>query len=485
MPQKKDRIITVDGVGYSLDTGRSVSTTPKTSDSHSDVASDQVKAVNTLDLRHFSPEPVASPTVRRNQNTETGVKTQIDLRDKPPRARQETSELDVSQERANSHPANQALESTRAGHRKVQSDYFKKVFVLPFTQRVDRYVVQGILLSTMISPYFWFLALTPGLVVKLINTQRYTLTDLLTLVRNGFVPVNYYPFVIILGAFLALSLVSLLVSYLVLVVARATKLRAIDHRSVSPRLLYRQAANKSLRSLGNWLLNTVVVCLVFTVSTWLVWWLIVSHQPIISSSLSAILPIVIITLALILIIFMMRWPISQTMIAATDKSTWFIQVHSLRLAFGSGGKNILSAAMLTLMSLVTWSIIALIGWAEVAYLVSSPYLYMQVGLFVLGAILILIILVCYRIWKNMFLASHYHILASIRGKVAMSNYLSLERPAKISLVPFIITASIVGVVLVGYVVAGYIYQDNVTAAMKKVHDRVPATLEIRIPKPTK
>lgn len=497
MPQKKDRIITVDGVGYSLDTGKSVGASSKPA-APVKASDEPVKSANTLDLRHFSLEPSDSSidsAAPKINDAKSLAKPRLDIAGsgkqvkkeplEPSTVRTPKTDEKIEEDSQLRQSAEPVASSAKESHRKVHSGYFKKVMVLPFTERVDRYVVQAILLSTMISPYFWLLALSPGLAVRLLNTQKYTLTDLLGRVRAGLAPGNYYTLAVMVGIFLALSLVSLLISCLVRMVARATKLRMIDRRSVSQKLLYRQAANKSLRSLCNWLLNAITVGLVALGSTCLVWWLIASRESIISSSLPAILPLTGIVLAVVMVLLAMHWPLSQTMIAATDKSVWFVQWHSFKLTFGSAAKNLLSAVMLGLVSLVAGALLGLIGWAEVTYLVSSSYLYMQIGLFVLGAILMLTVLVAYRIWWNMFLASHYHVLASSRGKVAMSNYLSLEKPAKTSLTPFIVTTVMAVIILAGYWVAAYSYQDVATAAMKKVYNRIPASLEIKIPKPTK
>lgn len=61
MTEKKDRIITVDGIGYSLDTGKAVGPAQaKSQPAESAPSSD--KSSNTLDLRHFAPTPMANPS---------------------------------------------------------------------------------------------------------------------------------------------------------------------------------------------------------------------------------------------------------------------------------------------------------------------------------------------------------------------------------------------------------------------------------------
>ncbi len=479
----KDRIITVDGVGYNLDTGKSVGTSQKSSKPADSKASPS-KSTNLLDLRHFAPEPDGAAEIRDDVVDEKTVKPKVDVVAKDSLAVAGDDSIDSKSISQSREPSRDHLHSSApsTGKRKVKSGFFNKVFILPFTERVDRYVVQGFLLSTMISPYFWFLALAPGIVVKLLSSQKYAINDLLFQLRSVLAPANYYKLTILSGVFLALCLVSLLVSYLVRIVARATKLRAIDHRSVSPRLLYRQAMNKSLRSLVNWLLNATAFCLVLSALGMLTRWLILSNQSIVTSWLSTLLSIASIVVLLVLMIYMMIWQISQTMIAATDKNIWSVQGHSYRLVFGSLPKNITSAILLWVVSLVVVFLLGLVGWAEVTYLSSTPYLYMKIGIFVLGAILILAILVCFRIWKNMLLARLYHVLATIRGKVAMSGYLSLEKPAKTGLAPFLIVSIAVSIILLGYSYAAYSYKGVATNQMERVHSRIPASLEIKIPK---
>lgn len=335
----------------------------------------------------------------------------------------------------------------------------------------------------MISPQFWALALLPGLVVRIIKVQHYTVADLLGQVRLELAPTNYFRLAAIVATILVISLISALVAYLVRMVARATRLRELDNRSISINLLYRQAMNKSWRALITWLLNILLWLAVSALASYTIWWLVRSQNSLIISTLSAILPFVIALWLSVLVVLAMRLPIAQTMIAATDQSVWYVQAHSMRLAFGSFVKNILSALWFVVVSLLFTSLLGLVAWAGVTYLSSSKYLYMQIGLFVVGAVLTLAILVMYRIWCNMFLAGHYYSLVSTRGRVAMSSYLSPVKPVKTTLTPFIVLTGLLFVIVIGYGVTIFTLRTPAIGLMSRLYDKVPAQLEFKIPKP--
>lgn len=497
MSSKKDRIITVDGISYSLDTGKTV-VAKRSLDEHvvesvaqKNESVESASKGNVLDLRHFAPEPPKGDTV--------------DPVTKPLPASNEASAGTVLPDRTKTAAVDHASvansgESTLASDNSIEPSrhqpakasprrlaargFFSHVMVAPFARRPNRYVVQGFLLSSMISPLYWFLALTPALFVRLVGVQQHNISDLLTQARSVLEANNYYKIAFLLGLFLILSLSSLLVSYLVRVVARTVQLRLLDHRPVAIGLLYRQAMNKSGRALLNWFLNLLLVVIISASLGGLIWWLVHSGQAVVVSNLSLVMSIVVVVWIVMMVLLLMRWTLSLTMIGASSKSVWFVQGHSLKLAFGSFIKSLLSGLWLAVISLVTLLAVGMISWAEVIYLNATQHKYAQVIIFVTGAILILVALVIYRIWKNIFIACFYHFLASIRGKAAMSSYLSLEKPAGGGITPFVLLSIVSLVLVVGYGTAAYFGHDKVAGYTDSLRNKVPASLELKIPRPT-
>lgn len=488
MSSKKDRIITVDGISYSLDTGKTIADEKKPAERPKvSVANQDAQRANVLDLRHFAPEPPEPSGARGNSNTprqdrvhDIGGTVRSKNVEQDDGAQAEITKASVESDAEVSVPSDPG-----SSRHSTDVHFFHRVIVAPFTEKTDRYVVQGFLLSSMISPLFWLLALTPGIIVRLAGVQQYSVNDLLTQTRLLLDPANYYRIGLSAGLLIVLSAASILALYLVRSVARATRLRMIDHRPVRSKLLYAQAMSKSWRAYANWLLNLVLLAIMMALVAYGSEWLMRGGLPLIEANSTLAAIIILIVAIKIFSLIALRWSFSTTMVAATNKSLWFVQGNSWRLAFIGFAKNILSVLWFILVSAITGGLIGLISWAEISYLGSSQYKYMQVGMFVVGAVLMLAVLVAYRIWKNNFLASLYYSVVSSRGKAAMSSYLSLEKPAKKGYAPFVILASMAAVVALVSCVIIYLGHDKASGYMGQLREQVPASFEIKIPRPTK
>lgn len=373
------RHVTVDGIRYSLESGRK--------------------------LRHIQPtgtKPSSHTTARHTESDPTAMH--------PHQANHPILPLPTSRQHSNRHiSAWQVI--TRSLH-----------------QKQDRRAFDAALIISLLSPAFWFCAALPWGILGVIQSQNLTVQQGYSLIR-GFLIAPYNRIVLIVALTVVALFIVWLIRHVLQLVGYAANLRHIDHRSVDTKVYGWQAIAKSYRllvitlldillsavSLGGLVMITLKIMSIQTAR-------FVAYQ-------GLIVYFVLLFFLFILAILAVHRALTRVMLAATNQSTSFLIVKSLGLSIKSPSKTLWFGLFWLLSALVTGSLIFAIIWSTTSYgqFTVGRNNIARAGLTLLSTFLLYATIVGYTVWSQGYWPLVYHHLAHINYRSAVSQ-LIVTRP---------------------------------------------------------
>lgn len=499
----KKRIIKVDGVNYSLDTGEAIQTekikkpllpTPSRATEELSVREEPI-IHSPRKISHFDGiRSPAAKSVAKNQPTIAKAEPAIELPPSKPRAtKNEPSPVkknlatNRSEKPADnvglSHPT---LPMPTAVAKKRVVRPVESVFLHPFVQKVDRRITTLAMIRVVTSVRFWLMVAVPFVVVLVRDLTILSPNQLISSAKNLLLT---FPYNFIMGAILFVTFLvslSLYVSSQTAQIMTALKLKQLDHRRSSARFFLSQSNAKLFRTIA---IRTIHLLLFWgsAVGLAVLIWYLYSVSQVYLETVKLPLLVLIALIGLVWLLLMgMRWPIGRAILAATDQTIGSIEKKSFSLIFGHTLKSLGIAVFWSLVSLLYLASIGAVEWSLSMYLLSDLSNTTKVILMAVGVGLIGFFSVVYTLWSTVFWASSYRALVSMRHTSDhLSDYLQIEHPS--SRGKLVVTLFFVSVLLILIVAAtvGYLHQDSVVATAKELARKLPASYSNMIPRTSK
>lgn len=513
----KKRIINVDGVRYSLDTGKPIvadkvhrPTVPTPSHETEEKSAAEEPVIHTPKkpvrrLSHFdgiSARPKsASPTKLEVPEAKTKITPTVaekdadeSPKDKPPvkspstdsmahmpkTSRKSASKKDADDSIGVSHPT-LPMPTAEQPSRRTSTPAIH-VFFHPFVQRVDTRTVMVALGRVLMSWRFWLAVVAPFVVFFFYRLTTMTPNQILALAHRVLNALPYQTILVIGLAGLLLISLSYYIGSQAAQIISALKLKQIDHRLSSARYYYAQSDAKLFRTLGSRLIHLLLFWGSLIGLSALIYYLNSLNQVYFETVKLPVLIIIGLIGLVWLLLLGMRWPLSRNVLAATDQTLGSVESKSFSLVFGNFFKALGIASFWSFISLLFLGTVGAIIWSLSMYLINDLSIGIKLGLAGIGICLLGFLFTVYTIWSMVFWASSYRVLIKLGHKQHLSDYLQIENPSKKGklMLSLLIVLVFAGLIALG--VVGYLYQDTAVAAAKSLAHKLPDSLNNLVPR---
>lgn len=510
----KKRIISVDGVRYSLDTGkpivadkvhRPIVPTPSHETDEKITAEEPVirEPKRSARLTHFdslSARPKSNRTTKLEPppSESKPISTKVDPKpieivDQPSLkspnpdstvrvskiARKTEAKKDTGDAVGLSHPT-LPMPPAELSPRRISTPAIH-VFFHPFIQRVDRRIVILALGRVLWSWRFWLSVATPFVAFFIYRLTTMTPNQILALVHRLLNALPYQTMLAIgLTALLLVSLSYYFGSQTSQIIS-ALKLKQIDHRLSSARYYYAQCDAKLFRTLSSRTIHLLLFWGSFFGIAVMIYYLYGINQVYFETVKLPVL-IIIGQIGLIwLLLLGMRWPMSRNILAATDQPLGSVESKSFSLVFGNFFKALGIVAFWSLISLLFLGAVGAIIWSLSTYLINDLSIIIKLMLAGVGICLLGFLFTVYTIWSMVFWASSYRVLIKLGHKQHLSDYLQIENPSKKGKLMLGFLFGLIFAWLIALGIIGYHYQDMAVATAKNLAHKLPDSLNNLVP----
>lgn len=410
------RIVTVDGIRYSLDTGDSLGR-PQ----HRPLQPRATRRPGQASRTHAArpgerPLPRAVHVTSHNQA--------VMHPDPRLQAAQVLHPHNVS------HPT-LPLQQRSESEKRSRGSLWRDVVRASFTDSRDGVGVWAAFGIVLLSPLTWLAVIIPALLIFLSRLQDRPLSEMYGVLVGWLEKTSFGELAAYIGIVAALLGAIWFVRHMCLSVSYGLASRRADNRPVSADVLWWQAAGKV------WRLVWVALFEVFVASA-----VVLGLSASLRASLSAasaqsgaqwslVVNILLIVSALLLLVLAIHRPLTRVMLALTNRSAGSVIVRSLGLIF----RNVLPAFAMGLLWLVlvgfTGLLVAAVSWATLAYgILQITTTLGRLLLLAVSSALVMSLLMAFTIWSVDFWPRGYRWLAARAYPEQVSKFMSGQHNPK-------------------------------------------------------
>ncbi len=292
------------------------------------------------------------------------------------------------------------------------------VILRSFREKQDRHAFDAALVMSILSPWFWLCAATPWAILSLTKSQNITIQQAYMLIR-GLLTAPYIRIVISVIAIAAVAFILWLVRHILQLVSYAANIRRIDHRSVDAEEYGWQALAKSHRliSISAFELFSTMA---FSSLTALVILRIFDSNLTQIKSLSIYVILVLFLLGVA--IMAVHRTIVRIMLAVTNQSTAFLVVKSLGLTLRTLLRTLAFGLFWLLSATLAVGLLLALIWSTASYgqFTVGRHAIARAGLILLSTVLMYAAVVGFTLWSQGYWALVYHHIAHTSYKSAVS-----------------------------------------------------------------
>lgn len=380
------------------------------------------------------------------------------------------------------HPS--VVEQPPHTERRQRRSFFRNVVAQSLKRPHDKRATNAVLLATIIAPGFWVLVAAPWVMSSWVyfTTQPTTrwYTHLYSFVQGlSFARLVTSSLLVIVG-----MLFFWLLRHALLLMNYTLNLRHIDHRQVQSTQIWRQSLSRLGRFASIAAIDFLAVAAMTAGATLLILRL--------SSGGSAggidwqnlgVNLVIIITFALFVLMSIHR-PLGRVMLAATNQPLSFIVLRSYGLIQRSRGLAVIAGLVWLLISSLTavslgGTVLATVGYGF--YGIAQTWL-ARVALAAAAAVLLYIIIAVYTIWSQHYWALTYHYLAHRYYKARVSE-LFVADPYTKSVKTLALQGVLALLVVVGLLLGGFFIAKNpIESGIRQLQAKLPVNLQDILPK---
>lgn len=332
-----------------------------------------------------------------------------------------------------------------------------QIIIRSFRQKQDRRAFDVALVLAVTSPWLWFAAALPWAILSLTRSQHVTLQQAYSVIR-GLLTAPYQRVILVCIAALIILFCIWLIRHILQLVSYATNIRRIDHRSVDTEEYGWQALAKSHRLLAMSFFELLATSAYLGTTGLLILRVFDLQSQSVAQFKSLIIYSILVVFVLVLAISVVHRTITRVMLAVTNQSTAFLIIKSIRLTVRAILRTILFGLFwLVSASLAAGLMLALI-WSTASYgqFTIGHHSLARAGLILLSTLLMYVVTAGFVLWSQGYWALVYHHLAHTSYRDGVSQLIVTKphnkprRSAIIQLVSIIlglITSSIVALVL--------------------------------------
>lgn len=427
------RHVVVDGISYSLESGRKISHT-----------------------RSGGTHPLSTPAPPPIQATDGAVDSSIMHPHKV------------------SHPA---LPLPHQRHKTSKPPTASSIIIGSLRMRQDRRALDSALVTSLLSPIFWMCAALPWAILSVTQSQNLTVQQAYTAIRNLLTaPFNLILLVIVIGVIVLFKV--WLIRHIVQLVSYAANLRRIDHRSVDTQAYGWQALAKSHRLLVLTLLDSMLALVILGSSALVTVKVMDMRSPLLLQVQSYVVYGVMLLAILCLAIAAVHRTLARVMLAATNQSSSFLVIKSLGLTLKSLGRALVFGLFWMLCAGVVASLLTAIIWSTASYgqFTIGRHSVARAALTLLSTFLLYTTITGFTLWSQGYWSLIYHHLAYIGYPQAVSQFIVTRPHTKPRRSALIQVAFIIVGIGIAVVVILLIVKAPAQRFFTSLHDRLPTDI---------
>ncbi|MBP9827040.1 hypothetical protein KBC99_01005, partial [Candidatus Saccharibacteria bacterium] len=393
--QPAKRQVIVDGIRFSLDTGKPIAPVSLAS-------TVKIKRLTTLDKlknrRHRAqvPEKPLPKAVQLTTHHQAIMHPDPNLKS-----------AELLHPHHVSHPS-LPLPTRRQHNQPEYRTIWKSIIKPTLLNPPDSRTVKAGIIATLFSPFIWILAALPVVFILAIDIPERPIGSLYQASVSAVLRVNPSSLLIILSLSALAGCAVWLIRHLLLLVSYGIHIRRIDHRLASGRQLLWLASSKVMRFIGLALTDLVINLAIIIGGVYAITKIILAHGPL----ESMLVNLVILFIGIFLWLMATERPLSRVMLAATDQPLSSLVTKSFGLIIFSRGRALASGLVWLLIAGVHAAALVGIVWASSAYgLLQVTSVLGRIILLLLSSSLILVVASIFTIWSHDFWSHVYHDLA--------------------------------------------------------------------------
>ncbi|QQS27266.1 hypothetical protein IPM44_01685 [bacterium] len=252
----------------------------------------------------------------------------------------------------------------------------------------------------VLSPMTWLYIFLPALIMLVAEIQKKPLGELYAQAVGFLQHTNPTHILWFLTGVASVMGIIWFVRHLCLIVAYGLTARKIDHRNTNVRHLWLQAAGKIWRFAGVAAFDMLFATALTVIMASAVWYIHLAKTDTLRTSWSLMLNVLIVMSWMLVWLVTAHRPITRVMLSLTNRPASFIIVRSFGLIFRNWLPALGIGFFWLLMTAVTVGLVAGISWATVVYgLLQITTTTGRVLLFIFASSLVLFVLSLFTIWS--------------------------------------------------------------------------------------
>ncbi len=429
-PQR--RHVVVDGISYSLESGRKI---------------DQSRGKS-----HSLPKPAPAPIKETTVHADPTIMHPHHV----------------------THPA---LPLPHHRHKSRKPSSISSVILQSLRERQDRRALDSALITSLLSPVFWLCAALPWAVLSVTQSQNLTVQQAYSAIR-GLLTAPFNRILLIFVVAVVVLFKVWLIRHIMQLVSYAANLRRIDHRSVDTQAYGWQALAKSHRLLVLTLLDSMLALVIIGGSTLAVLRIMDIQSPVLMQLQSYIVYAVLIITLILLAIAAVHRTLARVMLAATNQSSSFLVIKSLGLTLKSLGRALVFGLFWMLCAGVVASLLTAIIWSTASYgqFTVGRQSIARAALTLLSTFLLYTTITGFTLWSQGYWSLIYHHLAHVGYPQAVSQFIVTRPHAKPRRSAIIQTACIIAGTGVVVAITLLVIKSPAQRFFTSLHDRLPVNI---------
>ncbi len=484
-PQKRPkRLVTVDGIRYSLDTGDSVGPAP-----HRPAQLHPV-SVSTTQSKPVTPAspPEKKPSLRRPRRNVRVPEQPLPAAVKLTSHNQAVMHPDPKLRTAQllhphnvSHPALPLPTSRQRPSAKLS--IWQSVVKPSLTETHDRRTVWASIGIALLSPITWLLLALPAVVIFAADVRRESVGKIFASTSSWILAQTPTSILTWLAIFSVLLGIVWLARHSLVLVAYGVQVRRIDNRLVSGHQLWWQTLAKISRLVLVALVDGLMVVTVCMLAGLALQWILGSATQNMAVWWSLFFNLTVFMLVALLWLLATHRPLTRVMLSITNRPASFLVVKGFGLIF----RNWIRALGLGFVWLaaagLTAFLLAGISWATIIYgLVQITTSIGRVALWAVSGSLLIFILTSFTVWSNGYWPRAYHMLAHRAYPRTVSRFMADDPRVKSRLKTILHVSLIVIAYLLIVTALLWYVRPSITQRLDTVQQNVPETLDKLLPK---
>ncbi|MCC7289422.1 hypothetical protein IT414_03470 [bacterium] len=485
-PKKNNRIINVDGVMYSLDTGRPVRSEQPSVNTKEPVKTPARPATAPQrPMRGFDIVKVAKP---RPTPPAPPIEPEPKLPQLPrkPVTKPESNFQDQALALMKHHPhgvSHPTLPTQKARPVVASSTWWGSVVAASFIKKMDGKILRLAFLQALVSPLTWLVMIAPLIALWLLSIRNASLGTALTSLRQTLAPQNYWPFIWSTAGVIVLLTVLLSVGALLTLANLATRIAILDHRPSRTSALLRRGLAQIDRVFFNWMSNTLIDAVVVVVAAVTAYWLQTSVNPTIAVWRPIFVSLVAVVSLIVLWLANQPKQLQRNLLATVDEKLSYVRPKSYQLwLHGALWQHIGAGFVASITNILMLGLAVAVVWAQYTYLSSTSSGLAQVALVVGGFFLTLLVLSVRKAWLQSFWATHYHFTLLHSSEGHISAVLNQEDAPRVKLWPAFRLGILLVVTLGVLIGLGFYFEKSAVSGLQKIEQAIPSDFTQLIPK---